>query len=166
MTTLCLLVALAIALPGCASRRIGGDWGRGARFVGFDPDTVNRGGSANFRILVELTSIFYERITSRRFNSKATYDDPALREFFQNETSFADYYASLAEALDSAHFESQRPTSVRLDGIERLETNAVAVKVTLKGENGLPLRWWSTRVTRQDRWEFSQGRWWIVPGKV
>jgi hypothetical protein len=153
-------------MTSCASWRFGQEWGRGATFEGFDPQTLNRGGSADFGIVVDLSFIFYDRITARRFNSKATFDDPALREFFRSEAAFADYYASLAEALDRAHFESQRPTAVRLDAMERLARNAVVVKVTLKGENGLPLRWWSTFVSREDRWEFDQGRWWIVPGKL
>jgi len=161
---LALLVAASAA--GCAARRFGGEWGRGARFEGFDPNTLNRGGSADFGILIDLSAIFYDRITARRFNSKATYDDPALREFFRGEASFADYYASLAEALDTSNFESQRPSAVRLESIVRHAQNAVVVKVILKGENGLPLRWWSTFVTREDRWEFSQGRWWIIPGKL
>jgi hypothetical protein len=40
------------------------------------------------------------------------------------------------------------------------------VRVTFQGENGLPLRWWMTRVRRTDVWEFIGGRWWIIPGKV
>lgn len=163
---LALVLLLAGVVAGCLSRRFGGDWGQGASYDGFNPETLNRGGSADFRILVDLTAIFYDRITARRFNSKATYDDPALREFFRSEAAFADYYASLAEVLDTAHFESQRPTAVRLDSMKRGALNSVVVNVTIRGENGLPLRWWSTFVTREDRWEFSQGRWWIIPGKV
>jgi hypothetical protein len=164
--TLLLGVLLAGAPSGCLSPRFGGDWGPGASFEGFDPLTLNRGGPADFGILIDLSEIFYDRITARRFNSKATYDDPALREFFRNEAAFADFYASLAEALDTAHFESQRPTAVRLESMRRTTPNTVVVTVRLKGENGLPLRWWSTFVTREDSWQFADGRWWIVPGKV
>lgn len=166
-----VVVAIALAavvgapLGGCAFRGYG-EWGKGARFSGFDPDTLNPGGSADYTVLVPLSAIFYERITARRFNSLATFEDPALREFFQSEAAFADYYAAFAEVLDRAHFESLRPTAVRLDRIERTTSNSVAVEVTFRGENGLPLRWWSTSVSRRDRWEFAGGRWWIIPGKI
>jgi len=157
-------LALVALLGGCAGRA--GEWGQGARFVGFDPQTRNPGGAADFTVLLPLSSIFYERITARRFNSLATYEDPALREFFRSQAAFSDYYAALAEALDDAHFESLRPTAVRLERIERTAPNAVTVEVTLRGENGLPLRWWSTSVVRRDQWEFESGRWWVIPGKV
>lgn len=159
------LLALAAAMPGCGSRRYG-EWGSGAAYSGFDPQSLNPGGAADFTVLVPLSGIFYERIKARRFNSLATYEDPALREFFKTEAAFADYYAALAEALERAHFESLRPTAVRLDRMDRSGRRTVIVEVTLRGENGLPLRWWSTAVTRRDEWEFSGGRWWIVPGKV
>lgn len=160
-----LLLVVPLVCGGCAWRGPG-DWGEGARIEGFDPDTVNPGGPADFTVLLPLSKIFYERITARRFNSLATYEDPALREFFRSESAFSDYYAAFAEALDLAHFESLRPTDVRLDRIERTATNVVMIEVTFRGENGLPLRWWSTFVTRRDQWEFAGGRWWVVPGKI
>jgi len=143
-----------------------GQWGARAKYVGFDPATVNPGGAADYTVLLPLSEIFYQRITARRFNSLATFEDPALREFFKTEAAFADYYAAFAEALENANFESVRPTAVRLTRIERSSPNAVTVFVTFRGENGLPLRWWSTRVSRQDQWEFSSGRWWVIPGKI
>jgi hypothetical protein len=34
------------------------------------------------------------------------------------------------------------------------------------GENSLPLRFWETRLVREDRWERQDGQWWVVPGKL
>lgn len=159
-------VALAVLLVlGCGLTGYG-RWGARAQFVGFDPATVNPGGAADYTVLLPLSEIFYQRITARRFNSLATFEDPALREFFKTEAAFADYYAAFAEALENANFESVRPTAVRLVRIERSSPNAVTVFVRFRGENGLPLRWWSTHVSRQDQWEFSSGRWWVIPGKI
>jgi len=160
-----VVVGLLGGVTGCAARR-GGEWGAGARFIGFDPHTRNPGGAADFTILLPLSSIFYERITARRFNSLATYEDPALREFFTSQSAFADYYAAFAEALEKANFESLRPTSVRLRKVERIAVNSVTIEVSFRGENGLPLRWWSTGVVREDKWEYTQGRWWVIPGKI
>ena len=161
---LAALLACLLVAPACFGGA--GVWGDGARFVGFDPATRNPGGSADFTVLLPLTAIFYERVTARRFNSLATFEDPALREFFKSEEAFADYYAAFAEALERANFESLRPTSVRLEGIDRTARNQVSVRIRFRGENGLPLRWWSTHVRRDDQWEFTAGRWWIIPGKL
>ena len=159
------LVLAALLVAGCAGRQAR-SWGEGAVFIGFDPRTLNRGGSADFSILLPLSEVFYQRMVDRRFNSKATYDDPGLREFFRSGEAFADYYAALAEMLELARFESHRPTVLNLLGIERVARNTVRIRIYIRGENGLPLRWWSTSVVRDDRWEFAQGRWWVIPGKV
>jgi hypothetical protein len=162
---LILVLAIVSTAPGCARLR-DTEWGSDATYVGFDPDTSNRGGAADFTVIVPLSHLFYDRIRNRRFNSKAAYDDPGLREYFRSEESFADYYAAFAEALDRTHFESYRPTEVRLDHMERKGANSVIIRVRFRGENGLPLRWWSTRLVREDRWEYAGGRWWVIPGKV
>jgi len=111
-------------------------------------------------------SYFYERFRLRRVNTLSTYRDEVLRDFFRTDASFADYYADLSQSLTDAHFERNRP--LELDVVEmRLTGPGVAEVVTrMVGENGLPLRWWSTAMERTDRWERMQGRWWIVPSKL
>ncbi len=117
-------------------------------------------------VLDRLAGDFYERISNRRFNSIATYRDPALREFFRTTQAWSDYYANLVQALDDAHFEAIRPTRIQLLAIARAGPEQVIVSVRFTGENGLPLRWWRTRIVREDQWEREDGRWWIVPGKL
>jgi hypothetical protein len=160
---LALALLFPLALGGCLADRFAGDWGSRSRFEGFEPGVTKDPG---FDRLMQLSGIFYERITVRRFNSKATFDDPALREYFQTPVSFSDYYANFSEALSTASFESHRPTGVRLQRMVRKEYNQVNVHVVFRGENAKPLRWWMTRLKRVDHWEFIDGRWWIIPGKV
>ncbi|MDG2335142.1 MAG: hypothetical protein P8Q97_13025 [Myxococcota bacterium] len=162
---LLIVVLLAGAGAGCAGPNDSA-WGRSATYHGFSPETLNRGGEADFTILVPLAQLFYQRVEARRFDSLATFEDPALREFFRTERAFADYYAAFAEALTRARFESNRPTAVTLKSMDRTGPSTVSVRVLFRGENALPLRWWSTETVREDVWAFSQGRWWIVPGKV
>ena len=50
--------------------------------------------------LIPLSEIFYSRITSRRFNSRATFQDPSVRQFFPTIAAYSDYYAALVDALD------------------------------------------------------------------
>ena len=53
--------------------------------------------------------------------------------------------------------------------LERLDVvapDAVLVTVRFRGQNSLPLRWWSVALVRVDRWEQSSGQWRIIPGKL
>jgi len=161
-----LLAAFLAVLAGACVGLREGNWGRSAVYEGFDPNSLNPGGAADYTILVPLAELFYNRVTARRFDSLATFEDPALREFFRNDEAFADYYAAFAEALTEAHFESNRPTRVQLHEMVRTGPSRVRVTVGFRGENARPLRWWSTRTLREDVWDFEDGRWWILPGKV
>ena len=114
----------------------------------------------------QLARVFYTRILNRRFNSIATFHDPALRELFGSPEAFADYFAALADAFEVASFEGLRPTSLDLEKLEVLEPDVVLVSVRYRGQNSLPLRWWAVDLLRTDRWEHSDGRWWIIPGKL
>ncbi len=164
--SLCLaLGVLSTALHGCGSRRFGGQWDADVEFAGFESLSASDGVDERAR-LVSLARVFYERLASRRFNSKATYDDPGLRDYFHSVEAFADYYASLAEALERANFEDFRPTAVRLDRLERTGPGRVDVRVSFQGANALPLRWWWVHLVRNDHWEYVDGRWWMIPGKV
>ena len=109
---------------------------------------------------------FYGRLAGRRFNTLSTYRDPFFREFFRTERAHADYYADLTQALRLAHFEQNTP--VALDVVElRLEgPGRAVVRTRIVGENDQPLRWWETELMREDRWERSDGDWWIVPGAI
>ncbi len=114
----------------------------------------------------ERADFFYSRLARRRFNTLATFRDELLRDYFRSETAFSDYYADLAEELEVAHFEQNRPLG--LDVVEFVVEGPGSARVTTRivGKNGLPLRFWSTRLDRVDRWERVEGTWWIVPGKL
>ena len=116
--------------------------------------------------LRERAAAFYGHLIDRRVNSLDTYDDPALRDFFASHESFSNYYANLAEALDQAYFEDNRPVSARVEQIQAAEAGRAQLRVRFRGENRLPLRWWSVYLIREDRWERRDERWWIVPEKL
>lgn len=116
--------------------------------------------------LLPLSSIFYERITSRRFNSRATFEDPSVRQFFPTVAAYSDYYAALVDALDRANIRFARPTRIELLGIEVAPTGNLLLSLRFVGENDLPLRFWSASLLRTDEWTWRDGRWYVVPGKV
>jgi hypothetical protein len=117
-------------------------------------------------VVSSLARVFYVRITDRRFNSLSTYHDPALRELFHSPEAFADYFAALADGLTLAHFEALRPYEVVILRLDVLSPNVILVTHRYRGDNSLPLRFWSVSLERVDRWERSDGRWYVIPGKL
>ncbi len=109
---------------------------------------------------------FYERLTRRRVNTIATFNDRVLREYFQTEAQYSDYYSSLAQALTEAHFEKNRPLAGEVSEFVFDAPGKARVRYRFVGENGKPLRFWSTSLEREDRWERVEGKWWIVPGRL
>ncbi len=116
--------------------------------------------------LRELAAAFYGSLIDRRVNSLDTYRDPSLRDFFASREAFSDYYANLAEALDRAYFEDNRPIAAWVEQIDAGEADQAQLLVRFRGDNRLPLRWWPVDLVREDRWERSGEKWWIVPGKL
>lgn len=116
--------------------------------------------------LLPLSEIFYSKITSRRFNSRATFEDPSVRQLFMSVAGYSDYYAGLADALDLANIRYSRPTRVELLGAGVGESGNLFLELRFVGRNDLPLRWWSASLLRTDEWTWQEGRWFIVPGKV
>jgi len=110
-------------------------------------------------------SQFYQRMEGRRFNSIASYRDPGLREYFENEQAFSEYFANMARDLVDAHFEHNEPIVADVQEFTVEGPGRAHVRVRIVGENGLPMRWWSTHLDRNDRWERRDGRWIIVPGR-
>jgi hypothetical protein len=110
-------------------------------------------------------SQFYQRLEGRRFNSVASFRDAGLREYFESEQSFTDYYADLADDLATANFERSVPLATSVDEFAVEGPGRAKVSVRVAGRDGRPLRFWSTTVRREDRWERRSGRWWIVPGR-
>lgn len=116
--------------------------------------------------LLPLSSLFYERITSRRFNSRATFEDPSVRQFFPTLAAYSDYYAALVDDLDRANIEFNRPTRIDLLGVEVGPGGNLFLSLRFTGDNDLPLRWWNATLERADEWTWREGRWYVVPGKV
>ncbi len=109
---------------------------------------------------------FYQRLAQRRFNTLATYNDATLRAYFQTQEGYSDYYARLAEDLVQAHFEKNRPLAAELLEFSMETPDRARVRFRLEGKSSLPFRFWSVSIEREDVWERSGGKWWIVPGKL
>ena len=116
--------------------------------------------------LISLSEIFYERISSRRFNSRASFEDPSMRQFFPSVASYSDYYAALVDEMDRANIRFNRPTEIQLLGIEVNPSGSLQLSLRFIGRNDLPLRWWNATLLRTDEWRWQDDRWWVVPGRI
>ena len=109
---------------------------------------------------------FYQSLVQRRFNTLETFNDPLLRDQFQNESRFFDYYADLADNLNRADFERSRPVQVEIQDFIFENPWLVHVQLRFVGEDDRPLRPKKTTLGRLDRWERVDGRWWLAPEKL
>jgi hypothetical protein len=129
------------------------------------------GGSMSVRpetamVFHQRAEIFYLHLVQRRFNTLETFNDTLLREHFSSEDLFFDYYADVAQSLADAHFEKSRPAEIRIEEFIFEDPDHVTVQVKIVGADGRPLRPGSTTLIREDRWEKSDGTWWIIPGRL
>lgn len=150
-------LVLAVLVVGCASDQAPrGDPEFGVQLADSEPVVE----------FYERASAFYRRLTNRRVNSYATFNDKLLREYFQNEQAFSDYYAELAQSLVDGHIEQSRPLAAAVEEFLVDAPGMARVRVRLTGRNGLPLRPGMLHLLREDRWERTDGQWRIVPGKL
>ena len=126
-------------------------------------EVVSSGAVVEFH---ERASAFYARLAGRRFNTLATYQDTELRQYFRGEPAFADWYADLADELAAYHFEKNRPLTLSVEEFLVDAPGRARVRVQIVGQNSLPLRFWETRIEREDRWERQDAQWWVIPGKL
>lgn len=105
-------------------------------------------------------------MAGRRFNTLDTFNDPALRGYFETQERFFDYYADLSQGLELEHFEKSRPDHVRVTEFVFDSPQRARVRVELEGEDGRPLRPDTTELSRVDRWERSGDAWFLAPEKL
>ena len=147
-------LALAIACAGTPPRLAAPEHGSAA----VDPEVA--------LALRHRVEGFYLRLAHRRFNTLETYNDYIMRDHFASLDLFFDYYADLAEALVRAQFERSRPTEVEVLEFLFEDPKTAEVLVRFRGNDGRPLRPGTVELVRVDRWEFSEGSWWVRPGKL
>ncbi len=109
---------------------------------------------------------FYLRLAHRRFNTLETFSDRIMREHFRSPALFLDYYADLAQAFADANFEKRRPRRIEVQELLFENPGQARVQVRFVGGDDRPLRPGDVELVRIDRWEWAEGTWWVLPGKV
>jgi len=162
-----LLPCLLLLAPGCGVRSTVSGWFGPP--VGPQPDLSEGVELVSHSAILEFqerAQAFYDRLSLRRFNTHATYTDPVLREHFQSEVAFFDYYADLAHSLEQAVVEKNRALIAEVKEFALEAPGRARVQVRIRSNNGKPLRYWTVVTERIDVWERVDGVWWVVPGKV
>lgn len=156
MTRLAVVAGALVAL-GCASS--------GGRIPEPPAGTTAVGPEVALRFY-QRAETFYQRLIRRRVNTIETFRDPVLREHFETQDGFFDYYADLSRALGEAHFEKSRPSSVEVQEFVFESPTRAWVQVRFVGSDRRPLRPNRVELIRRDRWERSEQTWWIQPGRL
>lgn len=162
-----LCVAMLLATSGCGLRGTVAGWF--APPEGPQPDLSQGVQVVEHRAIVEFQERaqgFYDRLSLRRFNTHATYTDPVLREHFQDEIAFFDYYADFAHTLDQASVEKNRALVAEVKEFALEGPGRARVELRIRSNNGKPLRYWTVVIERRDVWERVDGVWFVVPGKL
>ncbi len=162
LSLVCLLALSGCGLPGTVR-------GWFAPPSGPQPDLAQGVRVVDERAIVEFQTraqAFYDRLSRRRFNTFATYSDPVLRDHFQTVEAFYDYYADLAHALETNTFEKNRVLKAEVKEFAVEAPGRARVAVRMRGDNGMPQRYWTIVVEREEVWERVDGTWWLVPGKL
>jgi len=164
---LALALALTLGVSGCGLPGTVRGWF--APPSGPQPDLAEGVQVVDQRSILEFQAraqAFYDRLSRRRFNTYATYADAVLRDYFRTQEAFFDYYAELAHALDGEDFERNRALLAQVKEFAVEAPGRARVTVRMRGDNGLPLRYWTIVLERDDVWERIDGTWWVVPGKL
>jgi hypothetical protein len=108
---------------------------------------------------------FYRSIESRAITAHATFKDEELRGYFEDTERFSDYYASLANQVEQAHFRFSRADAVLVREFRFTSPGRAEVDVVLVGKHQRALRFWDIEIARTDAWTRVAGVWVLSPEK-
>lgn len=108
---------------------------------------------------------FYRSFENRAITSLATFEDAELRGYFEDTERFSDYYASLANQVEQAHFRFSRADAVLVREFRFTSPQRAEVDVVLVGKHQRALRFWDIEIARTDAWIRVAGVWMLSPEK-
>jgi hypothetical protein len=116
--------------------------------------------------LVARMEAFYAALERRSLDAVETFNDQALRAYFESEQQFSDYYASLASQVRDARFRLAVADRVWVRTFRFPDPDTALVQITLKGRHMRGLRFWDLEVSRVDTWRHTSAGWMISPDKL
>jgi hypothetical protein len=133
---------------------------------GGDPGHAERVDATEVLELVARMEAFYAALERRSLDAVETFNDQALRAYFESEQQFSDYYASLASQVRDARFRLAVADRVWVRTFRFPDPDTALVQITLKGRHMRGLRFWDLEVSRVDTWRHTSAGWMISPDKL
>ena len=109
---------------------------------------------------------FYRLLENLPLDVRLTFDDTALRGYFNDSEQFSAYYASLAGQIRRAQFRNSTALRVDIEEFRFEGDDKAVVVVTLVGRHERALRVGELEVERSDTWRLVDGRWMVSPAKL
>jgi hypothetical protein len=109
---------------------------------------------------------FYHLLEGLPLVATLTFDNRELHPFFQNPSSFADYYSALAMVARQNALRDRQVRSVVIREFHFLGPDQAVVEVVFTGKHERELRFWDIHLDRHDIWRRIDGIWLIVPEKL
>ncbi len=109
---------------------------------------------------------FYRGLEGVPVDVRMTFEDERLRDHFDSQAAFTDYYASLAAQLRDAQFRNTRVDRVEIRDFSFENPERARVLVTLVGRHLRILRFWEIETRRSDAWQLLDGRWVLTPERL
>ena len=118
---------------------------------------------AAFSVRIET---FYHALEDVPLDALVTYENKQLRDCFETQGAFSDYFSALATEARRLYFRDTTARSVRIRGFEFASPDEATVEVTFTSVHQRALRFWSIHFDRTDTWRRVDGVWRIVPAKL
>jgi hypothetical protein len=109
---------------------------------------------------------FYRALERVPLDVGMTFRDETLRAHFNDEDTFADYYASLADQVRAAAFRNGRTERIDILSFRFEEPETARVELTLVGRHQRGLRFWQITLPRTDTWRLREGAWVVSPERL
>jgi hypothetical protein len=109
---------------------------------------------------------FYHALEDVPLDALVTYQNKQLRDCFETQAAFSDYFSALATEARHRYFRDITARSVRIRSFEFANPDEATVEVTFTSVHQRVLRFWSIHFDRYDTWRRADGIWRIVPAKL
>ncbi len=109
---------------------------------------------------------FYTSLAEIPLDALVTYDNKALRGYFQTPAAFADYYSALATEARRKTLRDGEAVSVKIREFHFESPEQAIVAYEVRGDHERELLFWDVKIDRRDVWRRVDGVWLVFPEKL
>jgi hypothetical protein len=109
---------------------------------------------------------FYDALSEVPLDAWVTYENKALRDYFQTPSAYADYYSALATEAREATLRDGFARTVKIREFRFEGPDQAVVEFELRGQHERQLLFWDVKIDRRDVWRRVEGIWLLFPEKL